>query len=158
MTDRQRQLAKQRMRALRYRIWDILGLALIVWGAVRIGMAWDSLPDILPRAYGYSAIEGKERLWVTVGLAVLIYVLLTAAEYFPQIWNLPFQPQSEQEDAIYETLHRLLHAEKFTAVLVLLPPVSLPTQVALASVLLPFAVAAYYIRKIYRIKNEKEGQ
>lgn len=93
MTDRQRQLAKQRMRALRYRIWDILGLALIVWGAVRIGMAWDSLPDILPRVYGYSAIEGKERLWVTVGLAVLIYVLITAAEYFPQIWNLPFQPQ-----------------------------------------------------------------
>lgn len=143
------------MRTLRFIMWDVLGIALIVWGAVRLGAVYDSLPDILPRAHGYSAIEGKERLWLNVILAAVIYVLLTAAECFPQIWNLPFQPQPEQEDKIYEALHRLLHAEKFTAVLVLLPPVPLPETVAAAGVLLPFAVLGYYMRKIYRIKKSK---
>lgn len=73
------------MRTLRFIVLDILGLALIVQGAVRF--------------------EGP------VIMASLIYVLL--------------------------------------------PPVALSGNAAAVCVLLPFAVLAYYLRKLYRIKKEE---
>lgn len=127
--DRQKCLCRKRMRTLRFIVLDILGLALIVQGTVRF--------------------EGP------VIMASLIYVLLTVIEYFPQIWNLPFPPHPDQEDRIYEAVHQMLHTEKFTAAFVLLPPVALSGNAAAVCVLLPFAVLAYYLRKLYRIKKEE---
>jgi uncharacterized membrane protein len=73
---------------------------------------WNSFPGKLPAHYNFAGeIDrwgNKSELWICPILAVILFVVLTALEFFPQLWNTGVQITDKNQERVYRILKNML--------------------------------------------------
>jgi uncharacterized membrane protein len=73
---------------------------------------WSSFPGKIPAHYNFTGeIDrwgNKSELWICPILSVILFVVLTALEFFPQLWNTGVKITDENQERVYRILKNML--------------------------------------------------
>jgi uncharacterized membrane protein len=73
---------------------------------------WSNIPDKIPVHYNFAGEidkwSNKSELWVCPVLSVLLFLVLTVLEAFPQLWNTGVQITVENQERVYRILKTIL--------------------------------------------------
>lgn len=112
---------------------DALCLALLAGVTVWLWQGWADVPQQVPTHYNAAGEVdgwgGKGSIIMLLVLGWLMYLTLSATEYFPQAWNTGVQVTEENRERIYRTLKYMMKTTKLLTVGVF---VFLPVSTALA--------------------------
>lgn len=90
------------------KIMQGLGLALMVGVSLYLIIGWSSFPDKVPMHYGAAGeIDrwgGKGEILFLVVLWWIMYLVISAVERFPQIWNTGVKVTAANQARVYRTL------------------------------------------------------
>ncbi len=106
-----------RRRELLCEVPALLGLVfLIVWPAIH----WTNLPETVPTHFGFNGEPDgwghKRSIWVLPGIALALYLLLTAAMKFPHRFNYLWPITPENAARQYALARRLISLVKIEIV------------------------------------------
>lgn len=144
-------------------VLEVLAFLTIVLMFVFLWRQWNSLPDQLPLHYSFS---GKVDRWGTKTQMLLlplmslgVYLLITVVNFFPRIWNMPYDmvlPQNRE--AMYRCVRSMILVLKWfvtlifaylTVAICLIRPLT-PWFMPIALVLI-FGDIVYYLLKAKRL-------
>lgn len=98
------------------RVWEVIGLVLIISFILYTVIAWSSVPGLIPGHFNATGAVDRwgdriEVIGVPV-VAVLLYAGLTWVSFHPKIWNVPSFEEEENNDHVYRTTRTMLIAIK----------------------------------------------
>ena len=154
-----------RMRSsLADRIIQIICLVLMAGVTIYLIAGWTSFPDQIPMHYGGS---GEIDRWGGKGEIILLillwwgmYLVLSAIERFPQVWNTGVKVTPQNQERVYRTLKYMLKTLKFLTALIFaylivnsLQSAPLPGWFTPAVMILVFGDMAFWLIRLFRIKK-----
>lgn len=99
---------------------DALCAAMLAGVTVWLWLIWPDVPQQVPTHYNalgeVDGWGGKYMVAVLLGLAWVMYVGMTAAEFFPRFWNSGVQITEENRERVYRTLKHMLKCSKLLVV------------------------------------------
>lgn len=98
------------------RVWEVIGLVLIVSFILFTVIVWSSVPASIPGHYNATGAADRwgnriEIIGVPI-VAVLLYAGLSWVTFHPEIWNVPSFETEENNDHVYRTTRTMLIAIK----------------------------------------------
>ena len=98
------------------RIANIICIIVIAIMVILLVLNWNSLPDKVPTHFTFDgtadAFGSKSSLLREPIIAAALYLLITVAQHFPQIWNFPVQLTAENMEREYLMGSIMLNAVK----------------------------------------------
>ena len=89
-------------------IMEVLGLIMLIGTPLYLFISWPSIPDKLPMHYNFAGeIDrwgGKGEILFLVVLWWIMYLVISAVERFPQIWNTGVKVTAANQARVYRTL------------------------------------------------------
>lgn len=142
---------------------NVLGMCSLGGTTVCLLTVWDEISDCIPVHYDLRGhvdrMAGKGSLWVVLMVGWVMFLALSAAEHFPQIWNTGIQVTAKNQEKVYRTLKNMLGTLKLIIAVLFsylafqsafsgnLPPQFLPLFL-----LLTFGSLAFFLVRIIRLR------
>ena len=99
---------------------EAVALGILLFWVYYLAANWSSLPDEVPRTFGFSgkpgALGSRSVLWVLTGVAILVYVALTVGSRLTRFHNFPIEVTPEKAAELYAFSRRLLNLSKLAAI------------------------------------------
>lgn len=93
-----------------------LGFLLLAGTSVYVAVRWQALPDQLPAHYNFAGeIDrwgSKSELLIVLAIGWGLWLLMTAVERFPKIWNTGVEVTPENREQVYRILKSMLEIER----------------------------------------------
>lgn len=98
------------------RIWEVIGLVIMVSFVLYTVIVWSSVPGSIPGHFNATGAVDRwgdriEIIGVPV-VAVILYVGLSWVTFHPEVWNVPSFEAEENKDHVYRTTRTMLIAIK----------------------------------------------
>lgn len=101
---------------------NIICIGLLIGIIIYLILRWDSIPDKIPGHYNAAgAVDrwgDKKELLILPIITSILYILLTAVENLPKIWNTGVRVTEQNKKRVYRTLKKALETEKLLMVAV----------------------------------------
>lgn len=142
---------------------EIVCITLLIGVLIYLFLNWSSIPDKIPGHYNAKGeidrMGSKGELLILPIISWLMYLGLTVAEHFPQIWNTGVTVTEENKERIYRVLKNMLNTVKLMTVAVFVylsinssQGISLSVWFLPVSLILVFGSMILFIIKLIKVK------
>lgn len=106
-----------------YLIMTVIGGVILLGTTTYTCIMWQQVPEQVPLHYDFSGnvngYGGKGSMILLLGIAWIMFIVMTVLVKFPKIWNMPVKVTEENAERLYSITRGMLEAVKLIAVILM---------------------------------------
>lgn len=105
------------------KVLEALSLAVLLFMIVYLAVRYAGIPDQVPTGYNAAgeirSWSHKSSLFAMLGASALVYILITAAAFFPRLWRLPVRVTEQNKHIVTRRVRTMFGLSKLWVLLLL---------------------------------------
>lgn len=106
-----------------YLIMTVIGGLILLGTTVYTCIMWQKVPDQVPIHYDFAGnvtdYGGKGSMIFMLGIAWVMFIIMTVLVKFPNTWNMPVKVTAENAERLYSITRGMLEAVKLITVILM---------------------------------------